>query len=838
MRKFLKNSILEIFQTIYEAHKIIRNFIKEKNYENAKSVLIDCQSSAAQICKTIENSDGNSCVTIGILKEYCDCVYDIFMSISKEANGREIKSQLDKQLDKVEKSVKNDIKVKLEIVFAPYKASMWDSLESIWKAANEDPDCDAYVVVAPYYDRNPDHSLGTFHYEGGLFPEYVPVIHYNKYNFKARKPDAIYIHYPYDNCNYVTTIDQRFYSFNLKKYTDKLVYIPYYATSGTMSDGQAMLSAYVYSDYMVFQSEKITSFVDNRIDRNKILTFGSPKFDKIINICENPPEPPENWKPFMEGKKVYFYNTSLGGLLENTRMFISKMKYVFETFARHNDVCLIWRPHPLFESTLKSMRSYALEAYNILKDFYICNNIGIYDDTPDVSNTIALCDAYIGDTSTSITSLFGVAGKPMFSLNNNITAPPSDEDWRGEYLNCYSFNESYLITKNNKLYYSTNGDFNYNYLCNLNNYTFGCQYARIIKVKNKTFILPSSSFDIIEIKNNGADHIKLKKSGDKAPWFGFCGLAGKYIFMCSLTYDYIFCFDTERRKIQYFKENADIYITLRNGEKLQGGFAVINEEVYLFSPVDNKVMIINPENGSQKVKYLNISNYSGCFTAYQDGNCIWMMPCEGKRIVLWNTETDEIKEYTDFPEDFICLNEQQCYQCLEKPFNNITRHGNYVYFSPYLANMFIRINTEKDTIEKWIPPFDIPSEYVSNCFFAGFKGIWLDFGESVIDMYYSCYDRKVYKVNFDENTCEEINICLNFDDLKKTESGFGVCSEWMGYCCNETYLNSLDKFLDDDLYGKPFNKEEQLENYSKITNGIDGTCGIKTHKFIKSNLLS
>ena len=42
---------------------------------------------------------------------------------------------------------------KKNIVFLPYKASMWDSLESIWKTAYEDKSyCNTYVVPIPYAD--------------------------------------------------------------------------------------------------------------------------------------------------------------------------------------------------------------------------------------------------------------------------------------------------------------------------------------------------------------------------------------------------------------------------------------------------------------------------------------------------------------------------------------------------------------------------------------------------------------------------------------------------------------------------------------------------------------
>lgn len=43
---------------------------------------------------------------------------------------------------------------------------MWDSLESVWKKAAADERCEAYVVPIPYFDKNPDGSLGQMHYDG------------------------------------------------------------------------------------------------------------------------------------------------------------------------------------------------------------------------------------------------------------------------------------------------------------------------------------------------------------------------------------------------------------------------------------------------------------------------------------------------------------------------------------------------------------------------------------------------------------------------------------------------------------------------------------------------
>ena len=58
--------------------------------------------------------------------------------------------------DKVRARMEADSVIRREVVFLPYKASMWDSLESVWKRYEDDPLVDAYVIPIPYYDKNPD----------------------------------------------------------------------------------------------------------------------------------------------------------------------------------------------------------------------------------------------------------------------------------------------------------------------------------------------------------------------------------------------------------------------------------------------------------------------------------------------------------------------------------------------------------------------------------------------------------------------------------------------------------------------------------------------------------
>ena len=75
-----------------------------------------------------------------------------------------------------------------------------------------------------------------------------------------------------------------------------------------MNEAQKLCSAYLYADYIVIQAPKFREYFDESIPDKKFLPFGSPKFDRIIKKCQNPPDPPAEWAEKMKEKRVYFYN--------------------------------------------------------------------------------------------------------------------------------------------------------------------------------------------------------------------------------------------------------------------------------------------------------------------------------------------------------------------------------------------------------------------------------------------------------------------------------------------------------------------------------------------------
>ena len=115
-------------------------------------------------------------------------------------------------------------------------------------------------------------------------------------------------------------------------------------------------------------------------------------------------------------------NTSINRFLSDGEHMLKKLKLVFDTFKYQNRVALIWRPHPLLEATIRSIRPDLLEEYRSLTADFMDSHIGIWDDTQDITNTVALADGYIGEDATSVVNLFMAAGKPVLFLIISLQA--------------------------------------------------------------------------------------------------------------------------------------------------------------------------------------------------------------------------------------------------------------------------------------------------------------------------------------------------------------------------------------------------------------------------------
>lgn len=450
----MRRQLFSIAELLEKANKILEKklFVPSIDEPAIIELVTNCQDSAISMGEQIEKMYGEGTASVAILEQYCENLYLLTVFIQDAIKRREFYNILNKQLKKLRGVMNSELQDRLEVVFFPYKASMWDSLESVYLKAKEDENCDVYCVPIPYFDRNADGSLGQMHYEGNEYPTNIEITHWQAYNLEERRPDVIYIHNPYDEWNLVTCVHPIYFAKNLKKYTDKLVYIPYFVLDEIEPGDQNAIDGMkhfvwtpgvIYANQVILQSEKMKQiyvnefikaakenglggdFIDRRKLEEKFLGTGSPKFEKVKNTRKEDLEIPEEWlkiiqKPDGSWKKIIFYNTSIGALLQNNEKMNVKIKNVLNVFyEKRDEVALLWRPHPLIETTLISMRPDLWENYKKIRDEYIQAGWGIYDDTPDMDRAIVLSDAYYGDES-SVVALYQKTGKSIMVQNVEI----------------------------------------------------------------------------------------------------------------------------------------------------------------------------------------------------------------------------------------------------------------------------------------------------------------------------------------------------------------------------------------------------------------------------------
>lgn len=448
VKRYKKKELLESVSALSGTNDAITKLIKE-DPGGVMEVLTSCQETAILMGTYIESMDEKYACLVRLLEDYCESIFQMSEAVPDEEQCRRIAKKVQKQLNQIRHGITCDLPDdRKEIVFLPYKASMWDSLESVWKAADADKNIDAYVIPIPYFDRNPDGTFKEEHYEGDQYPDYVPVTKYDEYDFEARRPDVIYIHNGYDDCNIVTSVHPYFYSGNLKKFTDCLVYIPYFVLAEQDLENEdtikrienfCVIPAVFHADRVIVQSEAMKQIyvkilMDAADDHSsaakkywdgKIEGTGSPKFDRLAHIRQEDVKIPEEWRRMINKadgtqKKIILYNNSISALLQYNEKMIMKMEWVFEIFKENRDkIVLLWRPHPLIESTLKSMRPHLWEAYQAVRDRYLAEGWGIYDDTADIDRAIVVSDGYYGDPS-SVVQMYELTGKPIMLQNVEV----------------------------------------------------------------------------------------------------------------------------------------------------------------------------------------------------------------------------------------------------------------------------------------------------------------------------------------------------------------------------------------------------------------------------------
>jgi len=279
------------------------------------------------------------------------------------------------------------------LAFMPYKAEMWDSLESTYReAVRRGYEC--RIIPMDYKTKTDDVRHSDFQKSSRL--EYW-------------RPDAIFFHNPYDDNNKVTEVNPEYFTENLKELAP-LIYIPYF---GNDCGDHFVNQPGVKNAHIVFcDSEDNRQLYLKYFPEKKVYAVGNPKVDTLRFFAEVG----KQYRPLINytypSHSITLFAT---GLMPFMRDPLGKLEQYHDAvkFEIEEHRCVLFRPHPLMKPTIATLLTEGMLREWIGFELWMMNQDLVVTDKavlPEVSMSIA--DKLITDHG-SLEALWAYTGKEM-----------------------------------------------------------------------------------------------------------------------------------------------------------------------------------------------------------------------------------------------------------------------------------------------------------------------------------------------------------------------------------------------------------------------------------------
>jgi phosphorylcholine metabolism protein LicD len=217
--------------------------------EELAEICNEAQQLAVDLGTMLEQVRGESDIhctaVVKILEELCEGIYSSYESASK--GDKDSFLPIDTILKELEKSIDEHILNRKEILLLPASESSGEPLMPIYNKYSSDSSYDVVVMDLPLMLKDYYGNITGYGADSQC-----------TYDISLHCPDAIYFQNPYDKENPCLTIPPEFYTENLRKYSDKLVFVPI----GTISDftdntsvDSAVMKYYVSSPGVIMADE-------------------------------------------------------------------------------------------------------------------------------------------------------------------------------------------------------------------------------------------------------------------------------------------------------------------------------------------------------------------------------------------------------------------------------------------------------------------------------------------------------------------------------------------------------------------------------------------------------
>lgn len=249
----------------------------------------DLQQLAADLGTLAENVKGEKkeCTIkiVGALQRFCDVIWEEYNEVVADCIGSENGADAAKlhhaqsfgarslsALSEVSAAVKENILDRKEVLFLSIGPLEWNALDKYYREAVKDDKTDVVVIPLPFMKKR---FLGEINMteteidaavELSSYPSGIEYTNWRDYDLEMHAPEIVYTNNLYDGANPCLTIPPYYYSQNVIKYADEVIYVPIADTSEISSEdiidiynmGHYVVSpGVILADKIMVQSENI-----------------------------------------------------------------------------------------------------------------------------------------------------------------------------------------------------------------------------------------------------------------------------------------------------------------------------------------------------------------------------------------------------------------------------------------------------------------------------------------------------------------------------------------------------------------------------------------------------
>lgn len=335
------------------------------------------------------------------------------------AENKTFKEKL--QIESILPAIRKD-KKRVRIVFwgGPY---LWNAMASVGTAFAQDDHYDVKVIL---HGKGWEEEKKARVIADGITPVFM-----DEYFAELDQPDILII-FPGSNM-------KPFVRPEFKKVLDfskMVIAVPFTLIRTQPEKIESFMKRFTDN----YAGEKTDYFVIDRVlhneieksmnlDSGKAVLIGNPKFDELYNTVNGIKEVefPDSWKK-LEKKRVLLWTTDHVYTSPNVT-FDLYVKTILEYFSHHQELGLIFRPHPIYIVELLGNGIWNERDMKVLHEFFDSSDNLIWDEEPEYALAYKRADAVLSDMNCGICVSSLVLDKPIgilhrFDENECIPAHP------------------------------------------------------------------------------------------------------------------------------------------------------------------------------------------------------------------------------------------------------------------------------------------------------------------------------------------------------------------------------------------------------------------------------